>query len=120
MARLSAAASVTRLLASLPKKLHVAAQTVVVEITDLPKETRHWGEYDSDLHVARIDKNQYTHDRALETVVHEVLHVLWSCWHLNEDAKEEDAIKALAPALICLFRDNPEFLQWFVKAVKHG
>jgi hypothetical protein len=107
-----------RLLRSLPKALRIGAQTYAVKLVDFPPEKRVWGEFDSDLHIISLSRTMPTPGRAIETVLHEVLHAMWASRQLPGEVREEAAVEQLAPAIMCLFNDNPRFRAWLWGATK--
>lgn len=72
-----------------------------------------WGEFSSMEHVIRIQMNMPTPQRAVEVLLHEVLHAIWWAYGINDHrGKEEPTVLALGHALAVLWRDNPGLGAW--------
>ncbi len=109
--------NVGKLWSKLPKAIRVGAQACTLNLKAFPEHERLWGTYDSDMHTITIDAATPTPERLVETVLHEIYHALWSCWYIGTK-DEEDVIKLLAPAWICLIKDNPALARWLTAAIK--
>ena len=52
----------------------------------------------------------------LDTLVHELLHGVWSVTHLSDEDKEERVVASIATGWLAVLRDNPELCN-FINAV---
>jgi len=70
------------------------------------------GEWDIRFATIRYDAGA-DHDVQRETVLHEMLHVIFE--HTDIDAKRhEDIIRAVSPLLLEMLSKNPALLKWLV------
>jgi hypothetical protein len=56
--------------------------------------------------------------RQAEVAFHEILHACWFCGDLGDEAEEEKAVSVLAIQVMQVFRDNPEFRDWYFKNIQ--
>ena len=55
--------------------------------------------------------------KAAETLIHEVLHAIFTEWVIEDGDKEERIVTTLAGALCTAWRDNPEAFEWIRQQV---
>lgn len=100
-------------------------------MTDFPTKVKvGWRDYkilEWDLHAARsaecygetrhipgeiaIDRTHPVEQQA-ETLTHEILHVIFRQWSIQDDIGEERTVGALSNGLASVIRDNPDVWAW--------
>jgi hypothetical protein len=53
---------------------------------------------------------------ALDTVLHELMHAVYSVCHLRVSDDEERVVGMISSSLVQVFRDNPKLVAWIEKA----
>lgn len=108
-----------------PRSVKVGAQTYCIQyrpLTDL------MGECLTRSKIIRVNKHLAGRVMA-ETILHETMHAIWYEWGIKNSemsesdfvagvATEEHAINGLANGIMAVFRDNPKFRAFIVKASK--
>jgi hypothetical protein len=72
--------------------------------------TDDWGYYDPIKLEIGVQNNADRNVRA-ETLVHEILHVIWDVYGVKKGDGEERTVTALAIGISASIRDNPKFWQ---------
>lgn len=55
-----------------------------------------------------------------DTLLHESMHGIWDQRKLGPRVREERAVTELSSGLMCLFRDNPGFLDGLERLIRDG
>lgn len=50
--------------------------------------------------------------RAAATLLHEIVHAVWSEWNMEKEDEEERIVRCVADGLSAVWRDNPEVMRW--------
>jgi hypothetical protein len=75
-----------------------------------------WGEWSAMEQCIRVQENPPTPQRAVEIVLHEVLHAVWWAYDVPvSGVQEEQAVAILGGAMTALWRDNPALLSWVAR-----
>lgn len=53
----------------------------------------------------------------VDTVLHEVIHAIYSEYNIKDDDGEEDTVQVVASGLTQVLHDNPKLLQWIKTTV---
>lgn len=69
--------------------------------------------------IIEIECTQSAHNQA-DTLLHEIIHAIWSSRSLPKRISEEQAATFLGSALATVFRDNPELLARLKAALISG
>ena len=99
--------------ASLPSKLDICGQTYYVFYDDAPEG--HAGLcYTDDCTI--LLSNQYSAGHLKDTLVHEILHAIFSVMPSNHVSgeTEEFAIEVLTPGIIQVLRANPDLVKYIL------
>ncbi len=102
------------LVKALPKKLKVGYVDYRIEDWDTAQAdaSARYGETDRVRRIVRVDTT-HSSQQSAETLLHEVLHCVYSMWNLPGDKdKEEKIITAMASGLATVWRDNPDVFSW--------
>lgn len=93
------------------KKLKVSYREYSIEQKDeVLEEAQAAARVDKYKHKIEYSAN-YPDTEVVDSLLHEVLHVLWDL-HIKEDeAEEEKAVTMLAHGLTALIKDNPKFIK---------
>ncbi len=118
------AKEMAHLLNTLPKSIRVGPWDVTIEIHEkaIPRTLtvdNAWGCYCPDeLHIdlGRVGDIPNKHFFA-GTVLHEIMHAMWSISNLKAEGQEEEVVQSLENMFVQVFRDNPEFKKWWSRAV---
>jgi hypothetical protein len=70
-----------------------------------------------DTQTIKVNGIAASNEYVVDTVLHELLHAVWSERGLPKTPKEERAVKALGTGLVALFQDNPKLLAWVKKGL---
>lgn len=91
-----------------------------VSVKRLRKEDRdeNWGLYWPGKHQMDVQAEYPTKERAIETVLHEAVHIILEERNVDLGRKEEEAVTQLAKGLVAFFRDNKEFTSWFFRCLR--
>lgn len=57
-------------------------------------------------------------EKALDTLLHELLHAIWWAYGIEDGDKEERTMGALASAWVQIFRDNPGLVHFIEKTCR--
>ena len=74
-----------------------------------------YGECEHQTRTIRVDSS-YGPIQTAETLLHELLHAVWSAWRVQDADDEERTVSSLALGLTALWIDNPGLLAWFAAA----
>ncbi len=78
-----------------------------------------WGETNDRLKIVRVDLN-YGMLQAATTLLHEILHVAYVRWGVEDGDKEERTISGLEEGLSAMWRDNPDVFAWIHQEMTRG
>jgi hypothetical protein len=106
------------LMRQLPTSMRFGAHEYALEKGTIPEHERSWGKINTDLHMITIDIDVPNGKRLAETVLHEILHGIWSDRYLPSNAPEEQIIEQLSAGIIAMFIDNPWMLTWLSRALR--
>ena len=81
-------------------------------------EREDWGKYEYCKLTITISKDQPNQLFAADTVLHEILHAIYTHAGIQPVTPEEGICSALATGLIQVFRDNPKLLAWVAASTK--
>ena len=98
----------------LPATVKVGYRTYRIEIWDT-LEAMGANRYGECSHTARCIRVDVRHGpvQAAETLLHEILHAVWTIQMLKDDDGEERAVSAVSNGLTAVWIDNPGLLEWF-------
>ena len=103
----------------IPKQLKIGGKLVKIELITRKQmeEEGIWGCYfpleNKILLCAESDP-----DQVLDTLLHEVLHAIFSCWNIKPEDDEERTVHTLASALQAIYTDNDHFLKCIQRYAK--
>lgn len=78
-----------------------------------------FGECDNALGAIRI-RADLEPVKAVNTMLHEILHAAWYVAAIDDDDKEERRVRVLANQLTQVWRDNPNLVGWINRALGNG
>jgi Zn-dependent peptidase ImmA (M78 family) len=115
---------VEAVLKTLPRKIKVGAYDWRIKVITDPSDF--YGEASFEKAVITIwPANHQSPDRVVGTVLHELLHVIYTnedledrAVHSAPEALEEDIVTGFETGLIALYRDNPKLLNWIKRGLK--
>jgi hypothetical protein len=79
--------------------------------------TQRWGEFSSNEQTLRIRLDMPTKFKAVDTLLHEVMHAVFWAYGVEDEDKEERIVASLGSAQVALYRDNPWLLKWIGEAL---
>ena len=105
--------SISKQSQELPKSVKVGPFTYSVLDWDTHEanDRTRFGEHSGDLQVIRVDTS-YGHQRSACTLLHEILHAIFSVWNMEHTDSEERIVKSLANGISTVWADNPEVFAW--------
>lgn len=75
-----------------------------------------YGECDHQAKTIRVTRS-HGDRKAAETLVHEMLHAIFTEWVIEDEDKEERIVATLAGAICAAWRQNPEAFEWIREQV---
>jgi hypothetical protein len=108
--------------ADLPASVRVANVDVAVIAWSMHAagSALRWGEFSAMELVIRVQEQMPSAARAVEAVLHEVLHAIWWAYSIPGKGIEEEAVVSqLGGAWAALWRDNPALLSWVARWSGH-
>jgi hypothetical protein len=97
----------------LPPTVRVGPHDIILREMSEKDAEEDFGHFKSSELAIGLNKEYPTGSMAVDTVLHELLHVAWFITlRADESATEEKACCALATILTQIVRDNPEFVKW--------
>lgn len=110
---------VNNVVMKLPSSVRVGPYDIRILIADTLQMTAsaRWGEFSSIEQAIRVDVGIATNAKAVDTVIHELLHAIWWAYQIRDDDKEERTVSMIALGWLALLRDNPDLLQWLNVAI---
>jgi precorrin-3B methylase len=106
-------------LADMPQAVRVGAHVYdirVVELVTGDPDAR--AQVDLEKQVIEITDCHASASSIASSVIHEILHIIWSDWNLPKRCEEERAVLAYEPGLAMLFANNPMLIMWLKKCLK--
>lgn len=98
------------LIDQLPRTIRVGPFDIRIEpVDDLGGS---WGTYEGAKLLLQVERGVQCRFRALDTVIHEINHAIWTTYGLGENEPEERAATVLATGWTQVYRDNPLLLAW--------
>lgn len=76
-----------------------------------------WGEFSAAEQVIRIDSEMVTPFKAVDSILHEIGHVISWAYDIKDEDKEERRITTMATGWTQVYRDNRWLLQWIEKTL---
>ncbi len=104
-----------------PKTLRIGAYEHTLEFHNgwikNDKDENCWGYFRPNARaiVIAVPENASQPIEIASTLLHEVLHAIWYERELGAKAKEEEGIRNIEAGLMLLFRQNPNFMKWFLE-----
>lgn len=105
----------------LPKKLRIGPYDIKIEITELNHEDgeQHiWGKWRDSKQLIQLTPEQPNAPFAVDTMMHEIIHAIFSIHHLDKEDDEERIVSSIASALTQVYRDNRALLAWISKRAR--
>jgi len=103
----------------LPNRIKVGGLEWNVKVLDKVDDGKTWGECDSATLEFRFEGTHLGNPAlALDTVLHEINHAIWECFHLEDGDKEERVSAVFATAWRQVMWANPALVSWMVANLK--
>lgn len=74
-----------------------------------------WGLCIPQQHCIQIERNLPNHAGTAHTLLHEILHVIYSCLRIKKMTAEEDLVSGFADWLFMVLRDNEGLAEWLLR-----
>jgi hypothetical protein len=97
---------------ALPDMIKVGPYDMRVDKLDKLDGTDDFGEYDHNASVLRFKRSQPTAQFAVDTVLHEVNHALFSMFALAGADDEERIVCCMSTGMTMVLRANPDLVKW--------
>lgn len=105
-----------------PKNLKVGAYDWVIDMVDDLRDKENgeklYGQCDPTCLTIRLNAMIDSEQIKAETLWHEILHAIWSHFHMEEKVDEEQAVACLSTGIVMVMRDNPHVKEYFWKIWK--
>lgn len=99
---------------SLPDSIRVGPFDFNIVKADSIEDDTAWGTFHGC--TLTIARHQLTKAHAADTLMHELLHIIWDIYALGDGEKEERAVHAISIGLTQVYRDNPWVFEWVMQA----
>jgi hypothetical protein len=108
----------TALIDALPSTIRVGAYDFRIEkwSPHAASANRRWGEVSSVEQTIRIQRDMPTRYKAVDTVIHEIMHALYWAVGVDDEDTEERIVSLLSTATASLYRDNSWLIDWIKSA----
>ena len=100
-----------------PSVLRVGPFDLAIKLVDKIDDGNDWGAYTHGIEIELV-KDQPNAAFALDTVWHEIEHAIYRTYGLDKKSSEEAHAVARATAWPMVFRDNPEYANWFYRMIQ--
>ena len=107
-------------LTGLPKSIKVGPYRYRVEIAETLRSMsdQAWGICDNIQHTITYQNEWPCIGKAIDTVIHEVLHAIYHVWDVPEQAEEEPIVSHFGTGIAGVLIDNPGLVSWLNAAAK--
>jgi len=89
-------------------------QLVVKEVIACPGIGEAWGVCMNNNQVIELARMWPSPVKAVDTLIHEIMHALFSVWNIPDRPDEETAVGSLSTGLTAVLFDNPELALWIM------
>lgn len=96
----------------LPKVIHIGAIPVDIVLQDEIENGDRWGDFDVVKYKIRLDRTVPSNTKAIEIVLHEVLHAVYAFSSTKAGDDEERTVTAFSTWLAMVFVNNPKLAAW--------
>jgi hypothetical protein len=102
-----------------PTEVKVGALTYTIEALpeDIARDADLYGDVVDRYCKIRIDFSLDRHVVA-DTLIHEIMHVIWDAYEISHKDKEERIVRPLATGFAAVLHDNPKLARWILRALK--
>ena len=101
-----------------PQFIKVGNVHIRVEICEDVSDDTAWGNYSASLFRIRFQDNIPSTGKAIEVVLHEVLHAIFHCADLKDTDDEERTVATFSTWMAMVLMDNPLLVKWLTCATK--
>jgi hypothetical protein len=101
-----------------PEILRIGAMPVYVEFHDELADGDRWGDFDCVKYRIRLDTTVPSSAKAIEVVIHEILHGIYRFADIKNGDDEERLVTTFSTWLAMVLVDNPRLVKWLVNAMK--
>lgn len=103
--------------AGLPKSLKVGACEVAIELK-ARLDNDDFGQFDPNDHAILLKNEQPSLGAAVDTLLHEIFHAIWTLTSLRVGDDEERIVSTLSLWQSQVLTDNPALTTWIAKATR--
>lgn len=96
--------------------MHLKIDALIIRIEPMVCDGKARGYFDATKQLIQIEVSQSPASQA-DTLIHEILHAIWSSRHMKPRLYEEQAVTQLASGLATVLRDNPDLPLWLEQAL---
>ena len=101
-----------------PRFIKVGNIHVRVEFQEDVSDDTAWGNYSATHFRIRLQDNIPCTGKAIEVVLHEILHAIFHCSDMKDADDEERTVATFATWLTMVLVDNPQLMRWLSCATK--
>ena len=104
----------------IPRVLRIAAFDISVEEmpTSVARAAERLGEFSNVEQCIRVQTQDLSKWIVLDTLLHELVHAIFSCYSLDDDDDQERLASVMGTALAQVCRDNPDLIKWILWLIK--
>lgn len=114
---MDAKAGDTTMVDALPDVVRIGAFDFAIEKMDVRDAMSRgvYGQCSTQLQIISIQRHMPSRQKAIDTLLHELLHAIWWERDLEDADKEERTVGCLGTGLVQVHRDNPWLADWIKK-----
>ena len=101
-----------------PNVILVGAMPVRVQILNEIADGDRWGDFDCVKYLIRLDNTVPSAAKAIEVVIHEILHSIYRFADMQKWDDEERVVSTFATWLAMVLIHNPMSVRWLTNATK--
>lgn len=105
-------------LKGLPTHIRIGGMIVRIQIVEEVTDGDSWGDFSCVKYLIRLDKSIPSNTKAVEVVLHEVLHAVYRFAAVHPQDDEERMVTIFSTWLAMVFMDNPGLVRWIASATR--
>lgn len=105
-------------LKGLPTHIRIGGMIVRIQIVEEVTDGDSWGDFSCVKYLIRLDRGIPSKSKAVEVVVHEILHAIYRFAAVHPQDDEERMVTTFSTWLAMVFMDNPSLVKWISNATR--
>lgn len=100
----------------LPAEIRIGPYAVPLLVVKKIDHKNPLGMWCGDWGPIKLREDQRSPNLAIDTLLHEIMHGIWTLSKLDT-WQEEEIVEMMATWMVAVFVDNPKLLQWIIRSV---